>query len=153
MDYQEIKDIIKIMEESKLDSLALEFPDGIKINMTKSDKTDVNNTVECRGELHSPGRTQYAPTNGDNEAVPAKEEISGTIIKSPIVGTFYSSPAPGKEPFVTVGSKVAKGDVICIIEAMKLINEIECEVDGEVAEIFVKNEEVVDFGKPLFRII
>ena len=147
MDYQEIKDIIKIMEESKLDSLELEFPNGIKINMTKNNnKTRTNNSVEVV-------TNQTVNENENTVIVPAKEEQCGTIIKSPIVGTFYSASAPGKEPFVTVGSKVKKGDIICIIEAMKLINEIECEVDGEVVEILVKNEEIVDFGKPLFRIV
>lgn len=146
MDYQEIKDIIKIMEESKLDSLSLEFPDGIKINMTKNDNkvTAVAPIQVVSSEIKAEG--------GEAAVIPAKEEECGTIIKSPIVGTFYAASAPGKEPFVAVGSKVKKGDIICIIEAMKLINEIECEVDGEVLEVFVKNEEIVDFGKPLFRI-
>lgn len=81
------------------------------------------------------------------------EEITGSIIKSPIVGTFYSAAGPEAEDYVKVGDKVKKGQVLCIIEAMKLMNEIESEFDGEVAEIFVKNEQMVEFGQPLFKIV
>jgi acetyl-CoA carboxylase biotin carboxyl carrier protein len=74
------------------------------------------------------------------------------VIKSPIVGTFYASPSPGSEPFVTVGSHVDAGQVLCIIEAMKLMNEIESDVAGEVARIFVENGHPVEYGEPLFGI-
>ena len=69
-----------------------------------------------------------------------------------MVGTFYSKPSPDKEAFIKVGDKVKKGQVVCIIEAMKLMNEIESEFDGEVVEICAKNEEMVEYGKPLFKI-
>ena len=69
-----------------------------------------------------------------------------------MVGTFYASPAPGKPPYVSVGDKVKKGQVLCVIEAMKLMNEIESEFDGEIAEICVKNEDVIEYGQPLFKI-
>lgn len=82
-----------------------------------------------------------------------KKKISGNIVKSPIVGTFYSAAGPEAEDYVKVGDKVKKGQVLCIIEAMKLMNEIESEFDGEIAEILVKNEQMVEFGQPLFRII
>ncbi len=81
------------------------------------------------------------------------KEVSGNIIKSPIVGTFYSAPGPEAEDYVKVGDKVRKGQVLCIIEAMKLMNEIESEFDGEIAEILVKNEQMVEFGQPLFKIV
>ena len=74
------------------------------------------------------------------------------IVKSPMVGTFYASSSPDKEPFVSVGDKVHKGQVLCIVEAMKLMNEIESEFDGEIVEICVKNEDVVEYGTPLFKI-
>ena len=82
-----------------------------------------------------------------------KEDIPmGNVVKSPMVGTFYAKPSPDSEAFVTVGQKVKKGDVLCIIEAMKLMNEIESEFDGEITEILVKDEETVEYGKPLFVI-
>ena len=75
-----------------------------------------------------------------------------TELKSPMVGTVYVSPTPGAEPYVKPGDKVKKGQVLCIIEAMKLMNEIESEVEGVIAEVLVKNGEMVDYGKPLFRV-
>lgn len=86
------------------------------------------------------------------KTAPKCEEVKGNIIKSPIVGTYYNSPAPGKPPFVTVGQTVKKGDVLMIIESMKLMNEIQSEFDGTVAEIMVCDGEAVDFEQPLMRI-
>ena len=76
----------------------------------------------------------------------------GNIVKSPMVGTFYIKPSPTANPYVEIGKHVNKGDILCIIEAMKLMNEIESEYDGEIAEIYVKDGEAVEYGKPLFRI-
>ena len=87
--------------------------------------------------------------------VPSEDKTNvkeGNVVKSPMVGTFYSKPSPTAECFVQVGSKVKKGDTLCIIEAMKLMNEIESEFDGEIVEILVKDSEMVDYGKPLFII-
>jgi acetyl-CoA carboxylase biotin carboxyl carrier protein len=75
-----------------------------------------------------------------------------TEVKSPIVGVFYAAPSPDVEPFVTIGSKVKKGDVLCIVEAMKLMNEITAECDGEIVDICVKNGEITEFGQVLFKI-
>ena len=72
-------------------------------------------------------------------------------VRSPIVGVFYEAPAPGAEPFVKVGSRVKKGDVLCIVEAMKLMNEVVAEVDGEVVDVCVKNGEIVEYGQVLFK--
>tara|TARA_B100001971_G_scaffold213155_1_gene245488 strand:- start:79478 stop:79912 length:435 start_codon:yes stop_codon:yes gene_type:complete len=74
------------------------------------------------------------------------------IVKSPFVGTFYSSPSPGEPTFTSVGKKVAKGDTLCILEAMKIMNEIESDVSGEIVEMCVENESLVEFGQPLFKI-
>lgn len=82
-----------------------------------------------------------------------KDKIEGTIITSPLVGTFYAAKAEGQEPFISVGDTVKKGQVIGIVEAMKLMNEIEAEADGTVAEILVENEQLVEFGQPLVRLV
>jgi acetyl-CoA carboxylase biotin carboxyl carrier protein len=82
-----------------------------------------------------------------------KADAPGTLVSSPFVGTFYRSPSPDAAPFTEVGAKVKKGQVLCIVEAMKLMNEIECEVDGTVAEIYVQNATPVEFGEKLFRIV
>ena len=81
-----------------------------------------------------------------------EEKTAGKIITSPMVGTFYMKPSPNSDPYVKVGQKVKKGDVLCIIEAMKLMNEIEAEFDGEIKEILVKDGESVEYGKPLFKL-
>jgi len=77
----------------------------------------------------------------------------GHLVESPIVGTYYNAPSPEADPYVCVGSKVKKGDVLCIIEAMKLMNEIEADQEGEIVEILVENEQGVEYGQPLFRIV
>ena len=85
-------------------------------------------------------------------AAPAIEEPRGTVVKSPMVGTFYRSPSPGAKSFVELGQTVKPGDTLCIIEAMKLLNEIEAEVAGEVKEVLVENGQAVEYGQPLFVI-
>ena len=108
--------------------------------------------------LTSTGRiwTQAQPTTKAtcSPAAPATktEDLSGNIVKAPLVGTFYISSGPGKEAFAPVGKKVKKGDVLCIIEAMKIMNEVVSDFDGEVKEILVENEQLVEYGQPLFRI-
>jgi acetyl-CoA carboxylase biotin carboxyl carrier protein len=84
--------------------------------------------------------------------VPTRSEKPGTLVTSPFVGTFYRAPSPDSQPYVEVGSAVKKGQVLCIVEAMKLMNEIEAEVEGRVAEILAQNAAPVEFGQPLFRI-
>jgi acetyl-CoA carboxylase biotin carboxyl carrier protein len=95
---------------------------------------------------------QAAPAAAGAKAE-AKADAPGTYVSSPFVGTFYRAPSPDSPPFTDVGQKVKKGQVLCIVEAMKLMNEIECEVDGTVAEILAQNATPVEFGEKLFRIV
>ena len=155
MDYKDIKKLMDDMGNSKLDSLEIEFPEGIKKkkkkNMTK--EVIIPDLRESVIEASAPMTVPAVKPKTENSVVKVeKEEENYKIIKSPMVGTFYASSAPDKEPFVKVGDKVHKGQVVCIVEAMKLMNEIESEFDGEIVEICVNNEEVVDFGKPLFKL-
>ncbi len=148
MNYEDIKKLIDDMGNSKIDELNIEFPDGIKISM-KKDKAPVMPPM--------PQETvQYitVPEKKVEEKVEQKNEVSEEykIVKSPMVGTFYSKSSPDAKEYVEVGSKVKKGDILCIVEAMKLMNEIESEFDGEIVEICVKDGEMVDYGKPLFKI-
>ena len=92
---------------------------------------------------------QIKTESKEKESAPA---VSGKIIKSPIIGTFYAAAAPGKPAFVSVGSKVVKGSVVCIVESMKLMNEINSEFDGTVAEIYVSDGQAVEYDQPLFRL-
>ena len=96
--------------------------------------------------------TVAAPAPAAAPAAPAAETVSGNIITSPIIGTFYAAPSPDKPPFVKVGDTVNAGDVVCIIESMKLMNELNSDFSGKVAEIYVNNGEAVEFGQKLMRI-
>ncbi len=152
MDYKEIKKLMDDMGESKLDSIEIEFPDGIKISMKKN-TAGVNTVTQERViEASAPMTVPVVMPNNETGLVNVKQEENYKIVKSPMVGTFYNSSSPDKEPFVGIGDKVKKGQVLCIVEAMKLMNEIESEFDGEIVEICVNNEETVEYGTPLFKI-
>ena len=149
MEYKEIKQLMDDMGNSKLSSIDIEFPDGIKISMTKTTEKGLSVVTA----------EQTMPVTVEVPQVPVKQEKkdlemteSFKIIKSPMVGTFYASSSPDKPPYVKVGDKIKKGQVVCIVEAMKLMNEIESEFDGEIAEICIKDGEMVEYGKPLFKI-
>ena len=144
MEYEEIKKLMDDMGNSKLSSLDIEFPDGIKISMAKTVQNDISVVT---AERITPTVVEIDSTKKEE---PKDENLQ--IITSPMVGTFYSSDAPDKPAYVKVGDKINKGQVVCIVEAMKLMNEIESEFDGEVVEVCAKNEEMVEYGAPLFKI-
>lgn len=153
MGYEQIKKLMDDMGNSKLDSLEIEFPDGIKISMTKNERKEVvvanPQVIEASAPISVPVVTEEKETS---LAKVQTQEENLKIVKSPMVGTFYASSAPDKENFVKVGDKVQKGQALCIVEAMKLMNEIESEYDGEIIEICAKNEDIVEYGMPLFKI-
>ena len=147
-----IEDILKIMDRfDKSNMTALELDnDGFFLSLESKKEQIVTGAMPVVETVMMPqavgaGATQNAP-------VAAKSE-EGTLVKSPLVGTFYAAKAEGEAPFVSVGDKVKKGQVIGIIEAMKLMNEIEAECDGTVAEILVENEQLVEYGQPLVRLV
>ena len=148
MEYDKIKQLMEDMGNSKLTSIDIDFPDGTKISMKKEEKQVVK-VIETQeiAELKKVNTT----TNVEENNIEATEE-NFNIVKSPMVGTFYLKPSPDSEPYVQVGQKVKRGDTLCIIEAMKLMNEIESEFDGEIAEVLLKDGEMVEYGKPLFKI-
>ena len=158
MDYSDIKRLIDDMGNSKIDSLKIEFPDGVKISMKKNAEKEVviaapGNVIEASAPMTTPVVTEKPETSlVKSEEQQTKQEESYKVVKSPMVGTFYASSSPDKEPFVKVGDKVHKGQVLCIVEAMKLMNEIESEFDGEIVEVCVNNEDIVEYGTPLFKI-
>ena len=146
MNFEEIKKLVGLMEESKLNELEVELPDGTKVGMKKNNAKSDNTTENVQYLTIPNPNTQIVETKKEEP----QEEYK--IVKSPMVGTFYSKSAPDAKPYVEVGSKVKKGDILCIVEAMKLMNEIESEFDGEIVEVCVKDGEMVDFGKPLFKL-
>lgn len=149
MNYEEIKKIIDDMGNSKIDELEIEFPEGMKISMKKNTGKENIETNKTQTQQKPEETTNTSKTQEKNTI---EEQEKYKIIKSPMVGTFYSRPSPTKESFTKVGEKIKKGQVICIVEAMKLMNEIESEFDGEVAEICIKDGEIVEYGMPLFKI-
>lgn len=140
MEYEKIKQLMIDMGNSKLSSIDIEFPDGVKIKMEKNIAT-------------IPVAQQVVVEEHIEEPVKKEEVKEGNIVKSPMVGTFYSKSSPTSTPYVEVGSEVKKGTVLCIVEAMKLMNEIESEFNGKISEILVEDGEPVEYGQPLFRII
>lgn len=145
-----VEALAKIVKENKLSK--------IKIS---TEQMDIVIEGECRAAapvmppmppMGMPMPAMPAPTGNAPAAAKPVEEAKGNIITSPIVGTFYSSPAPEKPAYVKVGDSVNAGDVVCIIESMKLMNEINSEFSGKVAEIYVNNGEPVEFGQKLMRI-
>jgi acetyl-coA carboxylase, biotin carboxyl carrier protein len=162
MDYEEIKKLIDDMGNAKIDELEIEFPEGIKISMKKNAEKEIilKNISDMKQQNFIPETTNMqldnqSIINSDVKAninIDSIQEEKYKIIKSPMVGTFYSKPSPNKETFVKTGDIVKKGQVICIVEAMKLMNEIESEFDGEIAEICVKDGDIVEYGQPLFKI-
>ena len=145
MEYEKIKQLMDDMGNSKLSSIDIDFPDGTKISMKKNENVEIS-TKAMKSSSQDVKKEE-------SELEQSSNENTGKIVNSPMVGTFYIKPNPSANPYVEVGKKVKKGDVLCIIEAMKLMNEIESEFDGEIAEIFIKDGEAVENGKALFRII
>jgi acetyl-CoA carboxylase biotin carboxyl carrier protein len=159
MDYKAVEQLIKALSDSTVNELEIETNE-IKIKMSKNSTrvvlneatVDTSNYVEVQNASVAP-----VPHNNTVESKPVeiKEEVTEEnlyIVKSPMVGTFYSAPSENVDAFVKVGDKVGKGTVLCIVEAMKLMNEIECEVEGSIVEVLTKNGEMVEFGQPLFKI-
>jgi acetyl-CoA carboxylase biotin carboxyl carrier protein len=142
MDLEKIKEFIQLAKEENVTTLKYE-EDDVKISVS----------FDTHG-ISIPVTQAIAPVNVTAET-PSSKVVETTAyheITSPFVGTFYSSPAPGKDNFISVGQKVSKGTTLCILEAMKIMNEIESDINGEIVEICVDNESLVEFGQVLFKI-
>ncbi len=163
MDMNEIMKLIQAVSDYGLTSFELE-EGNMKIALKREKETVVLSNVPAAGAdsaesapVLSAAQTVSAPAPAPQPAASSAEtsniqSTSDNVVISPLVGTFYSSSSPDAEPFVKVGDTVKKGQVLGIIEAMKLMNEIESDFDGVVEAILVKNEDVVEYGQPLFRI-
>ncbi|NPB04442.1 MAG: acetyl-CoA carboxylase biotin carboxyl carrier protein [Thermotogae bacterium] len=138
-----LREILEIFESSGVATLELET-ENFKIKLSKY-------TDASPPPIPSPIPVQTPPTEAEDERADQKEE-NFHYIRAPMVGTFYRAPAPGAEPFVKEGDRVKKGDVVCIIEAMKIMNEIKSDVDGVIEEVLVENAHPVEYGQPLFKV-
>ena len=157
---QEIRELIKLIDHSNIDEFIFEH-EGSKIQMKKNTTEMVNvvqSTIQPTVEMVHKAKTAEQPMKQAmnletiNEPVETAEDAGLKRIVSPMVGTFYQSSSPDVDAYVKAGSKVTKDTIVCIVEAMKLFNEIEAEVDGEIVEVLVKNGQLVEYGQPLFLV-
>lgn len=163
--FEQIKDLIEQVADRKLQGLELERS-GFRLKIDGQGQPGASGTAPVAATLTPAPAAPAAPTAAPAPApaaappgtpaadsAPAEpEEVEGHIITSPIVGTFYRSPSPEAQPFVKVGDQISQGQILCIVEAMKLMNEIEADVAGEVLEIYPENSQAVEYGEPLFRV-
>ncbi len=160
IDLRYVKKLIDILDESTVDSIEISSDKGMKIRISKS-PTGRGVQVAPQAMLAPmlapaliAGRA--TPSDGvpaiEEPAKPEAKSVAGIEVKSPMVGTYYGAPEPGAKPYVVVGSRVAKGQTLCIIEAMKIMNEIESEVAGVVTEMLAADAQPVEYGQTLFRI-
>ena len=152
MDLRKIKKLMELLEESGIAEIEVkEGEESIKLSRTISSTT----SMQVPQVIQQPIQTSQPPTNqqtsnmGTNAVDNLKEEKWNTV-NSPMVGTFYASASPESKPFVTIGQSVKKGDTLCILEAMKMMNQVQAESDGKIVEILVDNAEPVEFDQPLF---
>ncbi len=157
MDSKRIAEIADVMEDRGLTRVRVEEPDGTAVELERASATQpVAVPMPMPGAVTAPAVAPVAmPATAPEPAAQAPvaaPEPKGTEVTAPMVGVFYAAPAPGDEPFVRVGSKVKAGETLCIIEAMKVLNEVTAEADGEVLEICVADGDLVEFDSCLMRI-
>jgi acetyl-CoA carboxylase biotin carboxyl carrier protein len=162
---QEIRELIKLVDQSSIDEFVYEN-DGSKIKMKKNQANNVTTVQQVQPDAKVINEMPVAPTvtvtptaalqevkqESDKETSNQADTANLHKITSPMVGTFYASPTPEADVYVKAGSTVSKDSIVCIVEAMKLFNEIEAEVNGEVVEVLVKNGQLVEYGQPLFLV-
>ena len=161
MDFNQVKELIRIIDTSTLRDFSIDF-ENTKIDMSKNSGGTGGETPAITAipatpasmAAHKPDLPEAKAIVEPTTILPDRkpEPREGNVVEAPLVGTFYGSRSPEKPSFVQVGSAVKKGDVLCIIEAMKIMNEITSKYDGIVKEILVKNEDMVEYGQPLFTI-
>ena len=157
MDIREIQNLIKFVAKSGATEVKLEM-DDIKITIKTTDGGSSETTTYIQQApvsqaLPQAAAPQPAAPSAPAEVAPAADDNAKYImIKSPIIGTLYRKPSPDKAPFVEVGTTISKGDVVCVIEAMKLFNEIEAEISGKIVKVLVDDSSPVEFDQPLFLV-
>lgn len=152
MDLNLIKKLIRVVEKSEITEFSVQEGD-LKVKISKNSAGGVQHTVSAIPQVVSQpaeAKPETAPTESKSVDTGASQNLHE--IKSPIVGTFYRAPAPDADPYIQVGDSVSPGSVLCIVEAMKLMNEIECDVSGKIVKILVENATPVEYNQPLFLI-
>ena len=162
IDLRYVKKLIDILDESTVDSIEISSDKGMKIRISKSPSGRGAMQIAAQPllapmavPLAAPAAGRLTPAEGVaavDDTPKAEAKPAGIEVKSPMVGTYYGAPEPGAKPYVSVGMRVAKGQTLCIIEAMKIMNEIESEVAGVVTEVLASDAQPVEYGQALFRI-
>jgi len=148
MDIRKVKKLIELLEESNLSEIEVtEGEDSVRITRSLNQRQELQPV-----QYNVPKTEQQQPSSPQSSTTPTDSKPSGHQVKSPMVGTFYASPAPDSPSFVSKGKKVSAGDILCIIEAMKMMNQIEADKSGIISEIFVEDGQPVEFDQPLFSI-
>ncbi len=160
IDLRFVKKLVDMIDASSVDSIEISSDKGMKIRISKTSQQRA--TVQLAPQMQMPQMAAPAPAAAPSapaesaslkEAAKAETAKSRWLeVKSPMVGTYYSAPEPGAKPYLSVGERISKGQILCIIEAMKIMNEIESEFDGVVKEILAQNSHPVEYGQVLFRI-
>lgn len=147
MNVDDLKKIVEIIENSDVDVLNVEKGD-FKLNFQKNSAQITDGKKNVSASVESDVKKILTDSSHSEQA----EDSELHEMLSPMVGTFYSRPEPDKEPYVTVGSKISQGDIVCVLEAMKLLNEVRADVDGEIVEVLANDGDVIEFNQPLFSI-
>ena len=149
MDIRKVKKLIELLEESNLSEIEVtEGEDSVRITRSLNQRQELQPV-----QYNAPQIEQQQLSSPQPITTPTDSKPSGHQVKSPMVGTFYASPAPDSPSFVSKGKKVSAGDILCIIEAMKMMNQIEADKSGIISEIFAEDGQPVEFDQPLFSII
>jgi acetyl-CoA carboxylase biotin carboxyl carrier protein len=151
IDLRYVKKLLEMIDASSVNSIEITSEKGVKIRISKS----VRGAIQMAPMQMAPAQMAAPAPAAAPAAEPVKQEPSKPRyleVKSPMVGTYYSAPEPGAKPYLSVGDRISKGQILCIIEAMKIMNEIESEFDGVVKEILAQNAHPVEYGQVLFRI-
>lgn len=154
MDLKDIKDLIIAIDKTSIEKVEIEKND-IKINIYKNSErinSRVNTNLDDIYLYEDKNKYDDIAKDAPKSSEIQENEEDFFIAKSPIVGVYYSAPSPNSDPFVTIGKKIKKGDTLCIVEAMKIMNEIEAEIDGEVVEIYVQDEDIIQYGQALLKL-
>jgi acetyl-CoA carboxylase biotin carboxyl carrier protein len=151
MDIRKVKKLIELLEQSNINELEINEGDE-SVRISRGGTSVTYAAAPAPAPVAAAPAPVAAPAPAE-AAAPASEEPAGHAVKSPMVGTFYASPAPDAPPFVTVGQTVAAGDVICIIEAMKMMNQIEADKAGTIGAILIEDGEAVEFDQPIVTIV
>lgn len=152
MDLKDIKQVIDLMKRAELTEFDLE-KEGFKLHLSRKEKDAVPQIIQAAPVVAAPVAAAAAASEAKPAAASAPVEEKGIeLIKSPMVGTFYRAPSPESPVFAEVGTKVTAESVVCIIEAMKVMNEIQSEISGTITEVLVENGDAIEFGQPLFKV-